>query len=225
MKTRFPFFTVKLSEVEAFRFPFSIFWWLSLPKPRFPSSLFLLTFYILLASCTNSDIQAKQVKSLDSISGSLNQKIIELQKADTLILEKALTKFNNYKQFIKQNINDTVTKKEADAVQQFFISGNNLESFFMNRKSILARANLVNTQLSKLIVDVNQSAFEPQQLNEFIFAEKEQANDVIQKSFMQQQLFNTNLQQFKNALPLVEELIKTKNNGQLPTIVKDTTAL
>ena len=133
---------------------------------------YIFVFCLLFSSCTNSDIQAKQVKSLDSISGALNQKIKELQKADTLILEKALTKFNNYKQFIKQNINDTVTKKEADAVQQFFVSGNNLESFFMNRESILARANLVNSQLNKLIADINQGTFELQQLNEFIFAEK-----------------------------------------------------
>ncbi len=202
--------TVTLRKVEASRFPFSIL---------------LLTFCALLSSCTNSNEQAKQIKSLDSISGALNQKVIELQKIDTLILEKALTKFNNYKQFIKQNINDTVTKKEADAVQQFFVSGTTLENFFINRKSILARAQLVNAQLTKLILDITQNTMEQKQLQEFTFAEKEQANDVIQKSFLQQQLFNSNLQQFKNALPLVEELIKTKNNGQLPTIVKDTTAL
>ncbi len=195
-------------------------------KNYFLFSIFYPLFCTLFfSSCTNSNEQAKQIKSLDSISGALNQKVIELQKIDTLILEKALTKFNNYKQFIKQNINDTVTKKEADAVQQFFASGTILENFFINRKTILARAQLVNTQLTKLMLDINQNTIEQKQLQEFTFAEKEQANDVIQKSFLQQQLFNTNLQQFKNALPLVEELIKTKNNGQLPTIVKDTIAL
>lgn len=209
MKTYFPISTVRHSRVEVL---------------RFTSSIFLLLFCIL-SSCTNSNEQAKQIKSLDSISGALNQKVIELQKTDTLILEKALTKFNNYKQFIKQNINDTVTKKEADAVQQFFASGTTLEIFFINRKTILARAQLVNAQLTKLILDITQNTIEQKQLQEFTFAEKEQANDVIQKSFLQQQLFNSNLQQFKNALPMVEELIKTKNNGQLPTIVKDTTTL
>ena len=209
MKTYFPISTVRHSRVEVL---------------GFTSSIFLLLFCIL-SSCTNSNEQAKQIKSLDSISGALNQKVIELQKTDTLILEKALTKFNNYKQFIKQNINDTVTKKEADAVQQFFASGTTLEIFFINRKTILARAQLVNAQLTKLILDITQNTIEQKQLQEFTFAEKEQANDVIQKSFLQQQLFNSNLQQFKNALPMVEELIKTKNNGQLPTIVKDTTTL
>ena len=144
MKTYFPISTVTHSRVEVL---------------RFTSSIFLLLFCIL-SSCTNSNEQAKQIKSLDSISGALNQKVIELQKTDTLILEKALTKFNNYKQFIKQNINDTVTKKEADAVQQFFASGTTLEIFFINRKIILARAQLVNAQLTKLILDITQNTIE-----------------------------------------------------------------
>jgi len=193
---------------------------------RYFKNIFFVAIVIaLFTSCSGNDEQAKQIKSLDSISGALNQKLNELQKVDTIILEKALTKFNDYKQFIKQNINDTVSKKEADALQHFFTSGNNLEGFFINRKTILARGYLVNAQLNKLIADVKANSLEEKQQSEFSFAEREQANDVIQKSFLQQQLFQTNLQEFKNALPLVEELIKTKNNGQLPTIVKDSTSL
>lgn len=191
----------------------------------FKNIFFVIIVAALFASCSGNDEQAKQIKSLDSISGALNLKLSELQKTDTLILEKALTKFNDYKQFIKQNINDTVSKKEADALQHFFASGNNLEGFFINRKTILARGYLVNAQLNKLLTDVKSNSLEEKQQSEFSFAEREQANDVIQKSFLQQQLFQTNLQEFKNALPLVEELIKTKNNGQLPTIVKDSTSL
>ena len=188
-------------------------------------NILLLIFFGCISSCSNKDEQAKQIKSIDSISGALNQKLSELQKSDTVILEKALTKFNDYKHFIKQNINDTVSKKEAEALQHFFASGNNLEGYYLNRQTILARGHLVNAQLNKLILDLKENTLEQNQLNEFTFAEKEQANDVIQKSFLQQQLFQTNLQEFKNALPLVEELIKTKNNGQLPKIVKDSSSL
>jgi hypothetical protein len=188
-------------------------------------NILLLIFFGCISSCSNKDEQAKQIKSIDSISGALNQKLSELQKSDTIILEKALTKFNDYKHFIKQNINDTVSKKEADALQHFFASGNNLEGYYLNRQTILARGHLVNAQLNKLILDLKENTLEQNQLNEFTFAEKEQANDVIQKSILQQQLFQTNLQEFKNALPLVEELIKANNNGQLPKIVKDSSSL
>ncbi len=186
---------------------------------------FIFFCSLLITSCNSNDAITKELKSLDSISGALNQKLIELQKVDTLILEKALSKFNDYKQFIKQNINDTISKKQADALQQFYVSGNNLEDFFINRKLIISRSKLVNLQLTKLSGDVKQNTLEQQQLSEFIFAEKEQANDIIQKSVIQLQLFQSKLQQFKTTLPLVEELIKANNNGELPTIVKDTTSL
>lgn len=199
--------------------------WLTECRSLMYKFFLILICIILVTSCNSNDVIAKELKSLDSISGALNQKIVELKKTDTIILEKALTKFNYYKQFIKQNINDTVSIKEADALKQFFASGNNLEDFYLNRKFILARAQLVNSQLGKLILDLNENTIEQKQLQEFSFAEKEQASDVIQKSFLQQQLFQTNLQQFKTALPLVEDLIKANNNGQLPTIVKDTTSL
>jgi len=186
---------------------------------------FIFFCSLLITSCNSNDAVTKELKSLDSISGALNQKLIELQKIDTLILEKALSKFNDYKQFIKQNINDTISKKQADALQQFYVSGNNLEDFFINRKLIISRSKLVNLQLTKLSGDVKQNTLEQQQLSEFIFAEKEQANDIIQKGVIQLQLFQSKLQQFKTTLPLVEELIKANNNGELPTIVKDTTTL
>ena len=186
---------------------------------------FIFFCSLLITSCNSNDAITKELKSLDSISGALNQKLIELQKIDTLILEKALSKFNDYKQFIKQNINDTISKKQADALQQFYVSGNNLEDFFINRKLIISRSKLVNLQLTKLSGDVKQNTLEQQQLSEFIFAEKEQANDIIQKGVIQLQLFQSKLQQFKTTLPLVEELIKANNNGELPTIVKDTTTL
>lgn len=188
-------------------------------------NLLIIGFIFLFYCCSNNNIQAKQIKSLDSISGALNLKLTELQKADTVILVKALTKFSNYNQFIKQNINDTVSKKEADALQHFILSGTNLENFFSNRASILARGKLVNSQLNKLISDIKENVIDQNQSSEFTIIEKEQANDVIQKSYIQQQAFQTYLQEFKNALPLVEELIKNRNNGQLPTIIKDSTSL
>jgi hypothetical protein len=187
--------------------------------------IFLFLVVAFFISCSNNSELSLHLKTIDSLSGSLNQKLSELQKADTIILEKALTKFNEYKQFIKQNVNDTLSKSEADVLQRFFTSGRNLEGFFINRKNIIARGHLVNAQLSKLVIDVEENTLDRNQLTEFMYAEKEQANDVIQKSFLQQQVFQTNLQEFKNTLPLIEELIKARNSNQLPTIVKDSTAL
>jgi hypothetical protein len=186
----------------------------------------LFSFLIVLSftSCTNETCE-KQIRSLDSLSGALNQKLSELRQVDTVILQKAISKYSNYRAFIQQNINDTVKKEEADHLQQFYNSGKNLLSFSENRKSILARGNLINSQLDKLISDAKQNAIEEEKLIQFSKEEKLQAEQLIKNSFGQQQSFSANLQEFKLSLSGVEALIKSRNNGQMPTIIKDSIPL
>src|SRR5436190_1948891 len=99
----------------------------------------MIRFFIILfipftfTSCFKSESYEKQIKSLDSLSGALNQKISELNQVDTVILKKAISKYNNYRQFVKQNVHDTVTKAEADFLQQFYTSGQSLVDFSENR--------------------------------------------------------------------------------------------
>ncbi|MCE3228203.1 MAG: hypothetical protein K0S32_2754 [Bacteroidetes bacterium] len=187
---------------------------------------FLVSFLITLsvASCTNESCE-KQIRSLDSLSGALNQKLSELKQVDTVILQKAISKYSNYRSFIQQNINDTVNKEEADHLQQFYTSGKNLVSFSENRKAILARGSLINSQLAKLITDAKQNSIEEDKLMQFAKDEKMQAEHLIRSSFGQQQLFSANLQEFKLSLNGVEALIRSRNNGQMPTVIKDSIPL
>jgi hypothetical protein len=50
-------------------------------------------------------------------------------------------------------------------------------------------------------------------------------NFKIDAAYQQQKLFHSSLEEFKNALPGVELLIKSRNKGELPTIIKDTITL
>src|ERR1044071_6025964 len=109
-----------------------------------------LLWIIFLESCNHNDLYTQRSKTLDSLSGAINSMVGELNKTDTVALEKSILRFNYYKQFIQQNIHDTIEKNDADNLQHFYISGHNLESFASNRKTIIARAKLVNTQLEKL---------------------------------------------------------------------------
>ncbi len=184
----------------------------------------LLSLLIIFSSCKN-DFSEKQIKTLDSLSGALNQKLNELKQVDTAILKKAIAKYDNYKQFIQQNVNDTVSKTEADHIQQFFVCGKNLFDFAENRRSILARGSLINSQLNKLMLDAKENSLEEEKLIEFSTQEKNNAEQLIKNSYGQQQLFQANLQEFKLSLSGVEALIRARNNGQMPTIIKDSIPL
>ncbi|MBA3663665.1 MAG: hypothetical protein H0W61_05600 [Bacteroidetes bacterium] len=187
--------------------------------------LILLLLIFFFSSCIKNAIYETQLKSLDSLSGALNQKISELRQVDTIILKKAISKYNNYKQFIQQNVNDTVNKEQANHLQQFYVSGKNLTEFSNNRSTILARGSLLNSQINKLIADVKEQAVDQDKLAQFSSEEKQAAKDLIKASYEQQQLFQANLQEFKFSLSGVEMLIRSRNNGQMPTIIKDSIPL
>ena len=190
------------------------------------NSLVLLFFAgFFFQSCNRNDVYAIKIKTLDSLSGAVNAHAKEIEKVDTIILAKAILRFDQYKQFILQNVKDTITKSEADFIQQFYTSGKSLTSFDLNRRSLKARTSLINSQLEKLKSDAKNNLLPEEKLIEFTDLEKKEANSLIEASNKQQQLFYTSLQEFKAALKGVEYLIKARNNGQLPTVVKDTLSL
>jgi hypothetical protein len=193
---------------------------------RLCSKLFVfVSCFVLFSSCSRQEVYETQLKSLDSLSGALNQKLAELQQVDTVILAKAIARYANYKTFIQQNINDTVNKAQANSLQQFYLSGKNLSDFSDNRSSILARGSLLNSQINKLITDIKTGAVEEEKLVRYSTEEKANAEKLIKASYEQQQLFQANLQEFKLSLQSIEEIIRSRNNGQMPTIIKDSIPL
>jgi len=192
---------------------------------RFTCAIVLFFSALLFNFSCTQQVCEGQVKSLDSLSGALNQKLTEFKQVDTAILAKAIGKFNNYRQFIKQNVNDTVNKAEADFLQQFYSSGQNLVYFSDNRKNILARGSLINSQIGKLTKDVNSSAIDREKFSQFYVQEKNNAEQLIKLSVGQQQLFLGSLQEFRLSLAGIESLIRSRNNGQMPTVIKDSIPL
>ncbi len=79
--------------------------------------------------------------------------------------------------------------------------------------------------MEKLKSDAKNNIHSEEKLVEFTNLEKKEANNLIEASHHQQQLFYGSLQDFKSSLRGVETLIKTRNNGQLPTVIKDTLSL
>jgi hypothetical protein len=192
-----------------------------------PRSLALLSMIVifLFFSCTKNALYESQLKSLDSLSGALNQKLAELRQVDTVILKKAITKYNNYRQFIQQNVNDTINKEEANHLQQFYSSGKTLEDFAGNRTTILARGSLLNSQINKLVRDIKEQAIDEEKLEQYASGEKQQSQELMKASYKQQQLFEASLQEFKLSLRGIEALINSRNSGQMPVIIKDSIPL
>lgn len=176
-------------------------------------------------SCGSTEVYRQSAKTLDSLSGALNQCTEEIRRMDTVTLAKALTRYNVHKQFIAHNKIDTLSRSEGDALQQFTTAGKNLEVVQSNRSAVLMRSELLNTQINHLRKDIKNEAIEPGTLPEFMENEKKEVSNLIRKANEQVRLFYASVEELKLCLPMVEQVIRRKNKGQLPIVVKDTTSL
>ncbi len=188
------------------------------------SIIYKLLFFasgIFFPSCNNSVVYDQKLKTLDSLSGALNAMVNKLEKTDTVLLNKAIDRFENYKLFIQNNIQDTINKSQADLLRQFYTGGTNLRTFKENRTSILKQASVVNSQIFKLSGDIKEHSIELELMNQYVSLEQKQTGELIESIYKQQNMFFSSIEEFKLSLRSVEQLIKEHNNGELPTITQE----
>ncbi len=185
----------------------------------------LVLISILCCSCSVKNQVEAEVKKLDSLTIVLNTKLEEINKCDTNLLNRAITKFTIYSTFIENNLNDTLIKAEANSLQQFYTSGQNLKAFQNNKNSLKSRASLVLEQIKKLVNDVSNGSISKDEFIKNYDTELKAANQLIDLSTKEISSQSSNIQDFKNALLPVETIIKQKNNGELPSVIKDSVNL
>jgi len=176
---------------------------------------------LILFACNQPDETARDSGSIDSLSISLNNMSGSLKKIDTMLLEKSITRFRDYRLFITENVRDTILKEQADNLKHFFSGGENLEACSKNLKVLNRRADQINAQLSLLKADL-KNGLDHASFVESIAVEKAETSKLIEAGYKQQALYYQSLEEFKNALNGVEALIKSRNSGELPVIIKDT---
>jgi hypothetical protein len=184
--------------------------------------LFVLALFILTERCGNQDTYRQKIRTLDSLGGAVNAMLGELQRTDTVMIQRSISKYGYYRQFIRQQVNDTLTKPEADVLQQFFSAGKRLESYSHNRLTVLARARLLNSQLVKLTADAREQAIDEESLSRFAQQEHMEAARLMRTGYEQQKTLYQAQKDFSNSLKGVEQLIRARNNGSLPTVIRDT---
>lgn len=185
----------------------------------------IVAFFLLTTSCSLKSKVTDELRQLDSLHIVLQTKLNQLQGADTILLNKALSRFSSYASFIENHIQDTLQKEEAGVLQEFYLSGNNLKSFIYNRSALMARMNLVSSQITKLKTDTESNAMRRDEFLMHYTTEINACKELILLSEKQIDGFNSAIGIFKSNLQPLEDLIKKRNNGLLPTEVKTSTSL
>jgi hypothetical protein len=187
-------------------------------------SIVILTL-ALSTACSKTAEYQKRAGTLDSISGAINNVAAELRRIDTSSLQKQITKFEYYRAFLNRTLPDTIDKKTAEGLQRFLRAGNNIVSFSTNRQTLLARVALMNSQYARLSGDIKESTISLSQLDLYLAQEIIEASKVSEQGHNQVQSYFRSYEEFRLTVKEVEELIMRCNNGLLPTIINDTSAI
>lgn len=182
--------------------------------------LFATACGLSLLSCKNTQTYEKYSKELDSLSIVVQQAADNFKTIDSIASMQAYTKFKVYGEFITTHLKDTVTKTEAEKLQQFFSSGEEIENFVKLRTGLMDHAALTVKQLKSLSVDLKNDGIKHEEAVEFIGKEKKNAEVVIEALKRNNEVVRTNLTSFAESAIPVETIIKGINGGNLPELPK-----
>jgi len=186
--------------------------------------LLLLAIPLSLLTCKPHAADKLAQTKLDSLSGALGLSYQSLLQVDTVRTTKALVLLKQYKSFVKQALMDTLTKTEADALTRFVNEGEVLENFMFNRIQLLTRVRLVVQQTGRLSSDLAAGKVHAEDIQSSIDNEEQEITKLIQVIDKEIKQGQSAILEMRHALPEVEQLIKNRNNNQLPTVITDTLA-
>lgn len=182
--------------------------------------LFAIVCGISLLSCNNTQAYNKYAKELDSLSIVIQQATDNFKTIDSASSVEAYTKYKIYGDFITSHLKDTVTKTEAEKLQQYFSSGDEIENFVKMRTRLINDASLTVKQLKNLSFDLKNGSIKHDEAVEFIGKEKQNAEVIIGALKANNESVREHLTSFAESSLSVENIIKSINGGALPVLPK-----
>jgi hypothetical protein len=189
---------------------------------RFALHIALGTFVLSqLFSCRSSETYLAYARSIDSLSGAISTLESQLKSVNEGELADMKNRYDAYSTFIKQHLQDTISKSEASDLQRFYEAGKQLDAFVDNRQRLSERAALLKQQLTDLSRDVRLRNTDEERLNEYFMNERGSATEFVNAAGTELTNYVEASKQFKLSLPAVGNIIRKRNNGELPRVVKN----
>lgn len=181
----------------------------------------MLSFF--LAECRHTNYYEKETNLLDSTKIVLQVKLNELKKSEQTIQNLQFQKFESYHSFLKSNVKDTIGKIEGNALQLFIKAGETIAGFNKSKSELIKQTETSITQIQKLSADIKENNVQPNVVQSYCNSEKGHAEELIKTIEQNIKALNLSINNYRNSVSKTEEYIKHINNGQLPTVVADST--
>ncbi len=169
---------------------------------------------LFLLGCKPTHRYDKNIRELDSLKIVMEQAVINFKEIDSLECYNAVSRQKMYHSFIIERVTDTLSNAEAKALQLFFTTKQPLNDFINKRQYWLNEASNAKKQLSNLTTDLKNDVVEPDDAVDFINREKTTSEKTIDELKLNTVLVGKHLQVYHVNLPVVETLIKKRNDGK-----------
>jgi hypothetical protein len=188
----------------------------------------IFVFIIALCSlffieCKHTNYYEKETAALDSTKIVLQVKLNELKKSEQVIEIAQFSKFEAYSSFLKNNLKDTVSKGEGNALRFFVQSGTTIREFNKVKQEFAKQTETSIAQIQKLSSDLKENNVQLNVVQPYYNSEKGHADELIKTIEQNIKALNLSINNYRNSILRTEEYIKQINNGQLPTVVTDST--
>jgi hypothetical protein len=165
----------------------------------------------------------KEIAILDSTKIVLQVKLNELKKSEQSIQNLQFGKFEAYNSFLKNNVKDTIAKGEGNALQLFVKAGNTISEFNKAKTDLIKQTETSILQIQKLSADLKENNVQHNVAQSYCNSEKGHADELIRIIEQNVRALNLSINNYRNSVSRTEEYIKQINNGQLPTVIADST--
>ncbi len=187
-------------------------------------SVFIIIFLSLFfVKCKHTNYYEKETTILDSTKIVLQVKLNELKKSEQTIENLQFSKFESYASFLKSNVKDTLVKAEGNALQLFIKSGTTIKEFNKSKTELIKQTETSISQIQKLSFDLKENNVQLNVVQPYYNSERGHAEEIIKTIEQNIKALNMSLNNYRNAVSKTEEYIKHINNGQLPSVVADST--
>jgi hypothetical protein len=187
------------------------------------SFFIVILFPCFFIGCRHTNYYEKETAILDSTKIVLQVKLNELKKSEQVIESAQFPKFEGYSAFLKNNIKDTISKGDGTALRLFVQSGTTIKEFNKIKSELVKQTETSIGQIQKLSSDLKENNVQLNVVQPYYNSEKGHADELIKTIEQNIKALNLGINNYRNSIPRTEEYIKQINNGQLPTVVADST--
>ena len=132
-----------------------------------------------LVSCKGGKKMPEEASKLDSLAALLDLSMKKLESIDSATVEQKYVTTMEDVNYVEQNLKDSISRPEAEAVSSYRATRKNLKSFNQKRRALFTEYAITEKQLKTLSADLKKGVIDENKAYEYFVIESTEANKLL----------------------------------------------